>query len=189
LTLTLQCKYFRRIEGKERPATASSFGSRWFNRSACLIEASTMRTAIPMKTALICCLTMILQSSGIASALLDCGCLSAWRMGCCNAAPAEEFACCRPPAASELPPCCETQEDCQESGGSSCPCWQAELEPVVALPSSSRFNLQPDLTRFVGVHAVPALSPATIGGRSASEDRVAVTPRLRLQSLLCVWVI
>lgn len=156
----------------------------------CLSRGRIMRHNISKITVLICCLTLAFQSSGMASLILRCGCFSPWGECCCTSpAGTDENACCCSSVTSTAAACCETQQNSQESSESGCPCWQGEIEQVIALPSSSRFSLQPDSTYLLGADVVPAPSPAMVGGRSLSQDRVPVAPRFRLQSLLCVWVI
>jgi hypothetical protein len=152
-----------------------------------------MRNNISRKTVLMSCLTLVLQSSGMASLMLECGCLSPWgECGCTVPALASEDACCR--AAVPVPACCETQDESQRDSAargsrkSGCPCWQADVGQVAAL-SSSRLGLQPDSTFLSGTAFVASLSAVAGGERSSALGPVPVTPRFRLQSLLCVWII
>ena len=154
-----------------------------------------MSNRISKKTVLTCCLMLVIQSSGLAGLLLGCGCLSPWGECCCmSPAMAEEHACCCAPAAVAVPDCCKAQDEPQqvgegsESSQSGCPCWQADTDQVVTLPSS-RSNLQPDSASLAGPAALVSLSSAVAGERSSARGRGPVAPRFRLQSLLCVWII
>lgn len=143
---------------------------------------------------LACCLGMIIQLPGVASAILACGCILPGRTACCRSL-SDGFAtaCCLPGAVE--PSCCSTCPDdrlatrVRHPDKMPCPCWQALTERVAPVPSSTRHHQQPDTLFFVW--CVDRLESDFF-----SQERqrgifsaAAVRTQPRLQSLLCVWII
>ena len=181
---------------------ASSVGrAKIHRRSEATVRTGTLPhpmaiTAPQRPMILACCLGLILQLPGVASAVLACGCILPGRTCCCstlaNAATPE---CCGCDEADLLPDCFglshedATQPVPRPSEQQPCPCWQALTQRLAALPSSTRFHHEPDSNLLVWNVARVDIDPVLAGGQRDVSSPVPVQPRWRLQSLLCVWII
>jgi hypothetical protein len=128
--------------------------------------------------------------------ILACGCILPGRTCCCGSlSDSQTCGCCGTASQSSLPNCCSTPKEADAkslpsgSSDSSCPCWQALTERVAALPSSPRFHQDSDTAVVALDVARIDLGPIVFGGQRTAGSSARVEPRLRLQSLLCVWII
>lgn len=156
-----------------------------------------MRVVSPrIPIVLTCCLALVLQLPGIASVILACGCILPGRTCCCSAlASAPAAACCSRTAESKESACCSNpkngiaEKDGGRSGDSPCPCWEKAADRAAALPSSPRLQVEPDSVWTAHCDAVTDISLIISGRQLSAASHVPIVPRLRLQSLLCVWII
>ena len=146
--------------------------------------------------ALACCLGLILQLPGIATAILACGCILPGRTCCCSSlSDSLTSGCCEAARQASPPDCCSNpkghgvENSPKDSSDSSCPCWQALTERFAALPSSPRFHHDSDTAVVALDVAKIDVDPVAFGRQRTAASSVPVEPRLRLQSLLCVWII
>lgn len=156
-----------------------------------------MRLVVPrISIVLTCCLALVLQLPGIASVILACGCILPGRTCCCSSLPlAPTAACCGTAAERTESACCSTPKSGiatttdGKSSDSPCPCWEKVTDRPAALPSSPRIQHEPDSVWMSHFDAVSDISPIISGQPRTAESHVPTVPRLRLQSLLCVWII
>ena len=146
---------------------------------------------------LACCLGMIVQLPGVASAILACGCILPGRTACCRSlSDGSQSACCLPDAA--VPSCATSGNTCPDDRfamrvrhpeRAPCPCWQALTERVAPLPSSTRQHHQPDTLFFVWCVDRWESDVFSQERQRGISSAAAVRTQPRLQSLLCVWII
>lgn len=140
---------------------------------------------------IVACLAFVLQSAGLANSLFACCCVDCGQIGIRHAPEQATLAtgcCCTRAIDTETAPCVEDGDSVQTCT-TECPCWNSSPERLTAVCPSARSDFQPFSSPLVTIRDLPPKPPAIGQSYDPRSGPAGMAPRLRLQSLLCSWLI